>query len=1292
MELIQIENEIEQARLEEQAEDSVKGFGTPKSSKRLGMGLTTTHSCERENLSKTPEYLKSARRERAPYYDFQPSERKESKLLDARRQTSIKNETNPGHLHPSLFEENYIPNGAEQLHRERQDQRESLILMAETIGTSIRKGFEMPKRDCLMFNGNPMNYPRFIENFRINIEDREPNSRVRLAYLIQFCTSTAKEAISNCVILPEEEGYQKAKEILHNLFGQTHIIVCAYINKVTKGGIIKDGEGDKLLELARDMENCQINLNQLGCESEINAQSNLEKIVSRLPRYLQAEWAKEAFSILEKNKVPTFADLTKYIIAKARLANSAFGQLIGSKPYDDKQQKQKRTPKGASFATRGEWKTLNCYYCKKPGHMVEKCYSFCNQNSEARKDVVRKERLCNVCLCKGHFANQCRRKEHCLVAECGQRHHSLLHPVQSSIEKEIKVDKGEEKEGDRVPNETGNNHCISTGAGSPGVRLQVIPVKVRGIDGTREIETYALLDDGSDVSLCDDYIVKQLGISGVPTTFSLTTVNEGAKENHGEEVRLFVSDLNGEEEVDITRAWTVNQLPISNRSIPKPDDAAEWTHLRGIDFPELKNERVRIIIGSDVPEAHWVLEQRFGERKELYAVKTLLGWTLMGPTGVKATREFQVNFIQNQDNILHKQVERLMQLDFSENDHHFGKGMLLEDQRALSIMESSVKKVGNHYELALPWRNGKPALPNNRKMVEKRLASLQNRLKKDPDLREKYRNVIEDYLEKGFAAVVTKENLASTNKDKESLGKIWYLPHHPVLHPQKPDKVRVVFDCAAKFKNTSLNDQLLQGPDLNNTLFGVLLRFRQERIALISDVEGMFHQVRVKPDDSNSLRFLWWPNADFTRPPEEHSMLVHLFGATSSPSCASFALQKTAEDNKDDFDNETIETVKRNFYVDDCLKSVSSVGRAKELAKQLWELLAKGGFNLTKWVSNSREVMASIPSSERAPKMVDLDVESFPDIVALGVSWNIETDTFYFRIRNENSANTRRKLLSFISSLYDPIGIASPFILPGKQILQRLCQINYEWDDEIDEKELKEWESWIQSLSQLSKIAILRCLKLNLDDEVQNVQLHSFSDASRLGYGTVSYLRLVDVNGKINVAFLIGKSRVTPTKQVTIPRLELTAAVLAAKLSRQVEEELEIPIESSTFWTDSTVVLQYITNESTRFQTFVANRLAIIHDLSKPSQWRYVETNRNPADSASRGIKSEETKKAEEWFNGPAFLRDEESTWPTHPEEIKCMPNEHLEWRKNAQVNEILAKKQRYTMDDFIGYYSSWYA
>jgi hypothetical protein len=310
-----------------------------------------------------------------------------------------------------------------------------------------------------------------------------------------------------------------------------------------------------------------------------------------------------------------------------------------------------------------------------------------------------------------------------MVAECGQRHHSLLHPVpQSKEEKEsLKVEEQVDKN-NKTEGETSKGHCTATGISRPGVRLRVIPVTVRGIDEAHEVQTYALLDDGSHVSLCDSSLVKRLGITGVPTTFSLTTVNQGTKENRGE-VRLIVSDLDGSENVDITRAWTVNNLPISKRSISTTNDVFGWSHLDGIVFPELENENVSMIIGSDVPEAHWVLEQRRGGRKEPYAVRTPLGWTLIGPIGTEIEQEFLINFIRKEDNTLQEQVERMFRMDFSETDFHLGKGMSLEDQKALNIMESSAKKVNGHYEIALPWRVGSSNFPNNRKMAERRLIS-----------------------------------------------------------------------------------------------------------------------------------------------------------------------------------------------------------------------------------------------------------------------------------------------------------------------------------------------------------------------------------------------------------------------------------------------------------------------------------------------------------------------------------------------------------------------------------------
>jgi hypothetical protein len=161
-----------------------------------------------------------------------------------------------------------------------------------------------------------------------------------------------------------------------------------------------------------------------------------------------------------------------------------------------------------------------------------------------------------------------------------------------------------------------------------------------------------------------------------------------------------------------------------------------------------------------------------------------------------------------------------------------------------------------------------------------------------------------------------------------------------------------------------LNDKLLRSPDLNKNLVGVLIRFREEPVAIVSDIREMFHQVRVYPEHRNALRFLWWPNNGLSKEPEDHQMQVHIFGAASSPSCTSFCLKKTATDNEEKFDTETIKTVKRNFYVDDCLKSTKSVLKAKRLVSQLTDLLTLGGFHLTKWVSNSQEVMSIIPGKK----------------------------------------------------------------------------------------------------------------------------------------------------------------------------------------------------------------------------------------------------------------------------------------------------------------------------------------
>lgn len=190
-------------------------------------------------------------------------------------------------------------------------------------------------------------------------------------------------------------------------------------------------------------------------------------------------------------------------------------------------------------------------------------------------------------------------------------------------------------------------------------------------------------------------------------------------------------------------------------------------------------------------------------------------------------------------------------------------------------------------------------------------------------------------MSKGHAERVPEEELP--RKDR----KLWYIPHHGVYHKRKK-MIRVVFDCTASFQGTSLNSELLQGPDL--TLLGVLLRFRQEPVAVMGDIKGMFHQVKIPKQDVDFLRFLWWPDGDINQPLAEYRRTVHLFGAVSSLSCANFALKQTADDNEGKCSTEVLNTIQHNFYVDDYLKSVPNEHRAIHLVKELKTVCTTGAF------------------------------------------------------------------------------------------------------------------------------------------------------------------------------------------------------------------------------------------------------------------------------------------------------------------------------------------------------------
>ena len=546
----------------------------------------------------------------------------------------------------------------------------------------------------------------------------------------------------------------------------------------------------------------------------------------------------------------------------------------------------------------------------------------------------------------------------------------------------------------------------------------------------------------------------------------------------------------------------------------------EWPHLKRIEerlLPYQHDAYVGLLIGANCTKAIKPREVIPGADDDPYAVRTTLGWGVIGVINQSTidsqensycscnrivSREIEDSLVKTVSHVVAKtsakelfvpaQVNRMFEHDFSEVSKE-DKTLSFLDRRFLNTLESNIQRLSNgHYEIPLPLKEERLKLPSNRNLALSRLHRLNHRLKKDSKYRSHYETFMKDMIDKGQAEKVPDNELHLDN------GRVWYIPHHGVYHPQKPDKIRVVFDASAEFNGESLNKHLLQGPDLTNNLTGVLCRFRKETVAFTCDVEGMFHQVYVHPDYRNFLRFLWWDKGTLENQPAEFRMKVHLFGAVSSPGCANFALKRTADDFEEVFGREPAEFVRDDFYVDDGLKSVSSATQASSLIKSTKCLLAKGGFNLHKFISNSKDVIEGIPKEQRASGIKELDLakDGLPIERALGVQWCVQSDELRFRVELKDRPLTRRGILASVSSVYDPLGLVAPFLLTGKQILQDLCKNQTDWDEPIPDVFRTRWEKWRSELHTLAQLKIPRCYKPDDFGEPKSIELHSFSDAS----------------------------------------------------------------------------------------------------------------------------------------------------------------------------------------------------
>ena len=621
---------------------------------------------------------------------------------------------------------------------------------------------------------------------------------------------------------------------------------------------------------------------------------------------------------------PLFKDFTKFLAREANIACdpvTSLQNLRVDKQHDHDgtvgSRSQKRTHGGSSFSTGVvESKPKNENSCPlhsgRLGHEIDDCRLFLAKTMEERKGIIKDNGLCFGCLEKGHRSKLCKQRKTCTT--CGREHPTSLH---GDVKKPNKPEKKDDNKANSESKEARVSHLNDTGTGSKC--SMIIPVWGSHRERPQEERLiYALLDTQSDTTFILKKTYDALGVDSPNTKLFLSTMLSKNQAIESQKIAgLMVRGYDSDKKIPLPVAFTREIMPANRSHIPTPEVAKRWPHLERISdklMPLAKCE-VGLLVGYNCPRALAPRDVIPPSNNEPYGQRTDLGWGIVGivdPSKIDDQDSIGISHrvltcevpqplsvttcggYPDQVVINPIQVTRMLELDFNERGQ-CDTTHSVEDRKFLEKVGEGIQLRDGHYQMPLPFRELKPALPNNKALALHRLKQLEARLKRDQTYRTDYTAFMDNLIEQGHA-----EKVPPSELNRED-GSVWYIPHHGVYHPKKPGKIRVVFDCSAKFKGESLNEHLLQGPDLTNRLVGILCRMRQEAVAFMCDIEQMFHQFRVHEEHKDFLRFLWWEKGNFSNAATEYRMKVHLFGATSSPGCANFGLKQTANDNENEY-------------------------------------------------------------------------------------------------------------------------------------------------------------------------------------------------------------------------------------------------------------------------------------------------------------------------------------------------------------------------------------------------------
>ncbi|XP_066603396.1 uncharacterized protein [Prorops nasuta] len=612
------------------------------------------------------------------------------------------------------------------------------------------------------------------------------------------------------------------------------------------------------------------------------------------------------------------------------------------------------------------------------------------------------------------------------------------------------------------------------------------------------------------------------------------------------------------------------------------------------------------------------------EHFEVILQNTQAGWVV----ATEATMTTRTKHSTHNISVLTNHIVKFWEIeDLDKTD-----SMNEEDKLCQAHYEQNVfRESSGRYVVRLPFRsNVQLQFPESRSLALRRLHAIENKLKGNPTLKAEYDRVMDDYMALGHMTEV---------RNKYNVG--YFMPQHAVVKPSSfTTKVRVVFDASAKITSgQALNDTLLIGPTIQKSIFEHLIKFRQYKYVLTGDIEKIYRQVLIHPEDRKYQQILWRVNGEI----KTFEINTVTFGVASALFLAIRTLHKLAEDEEFNFPIGA-HNIKNNMYVDDLITGAQSISELQRIQDETTNILSRRGFHIRQWASNNSQIINDVNIQSIHTNLL-LDQE--PNIKILGIFWNNSTDQIRYKVNSSQPTGklTKRDILSQVATIYDPLGLLGPIILHAKAIMQETWNCKASWSDEVPSELKNKCLEFIQQLETIESLQIKRYIAIN---NPVKTQIHGFCDASQVGYGACIYIRTINNNREVECQLLCSKSRVAPLKGLTIPKAELCGALLLTKLYQDIIKSLSYQTLESFFWTDSSIVLHWINMPTNRLKIFVSNRVSEIQSKTTIANWHHVTSRDNPADALSRGQKPREFSRNSGWFTGPPFLQEQEFFRPTN--------------------------------------------